>query len=217
MQESVPRAGPPDDDADFHRWYGRWRRLTPRHVQRLMRGVDIPWWIIGGWAIDAFTSQPRAHEDIDISIFTDDLPTLVSQLGTDYCLWSCMSGTLSPLRTAQDLPEDCHQLWLRRNGDSPWLADFALNPRSPGGAGLWISRRDERIRLPLDEATFVDGGVRYLRPEVVLLMKARHARPKDERDLATVLPLLPADRREWLAGALQVAHPGHAWRERLTP
>jgi len=214
MQQSVPQAGPPDDDVDFYRWYGRWRRLTPRQAQRLMSGAGIPWWIIGGWAIDAFTHQPRAHEDIDISIFADDLPDLVDHLGTDHCLWACTSGVLSPLRTAQDLPADCNQLWLRRDGDSPWLADFALNPRD---GEQWISRRDERIRLPLDEATFVDDGVRYLRPEVVLLMKARHARSKDERDLETVLPLLAADRREWLAGALEMAHPGHAWRERLTP
>jgi hypothetical protein len=46
MQQITPPATSPDDDADFHRWYGRWRRLTPRQAQRLMRGAGIPWWII---------------------------------------------------------------------------------------------------------------------------------------------------------------------------
>jgi hypothetical protein len=55
-----------------------------------------------------------------------------------------------------------------------------------------------------------------LRPEVMLLMKARHVRPKDERDLEVVLPLLDNDRQAWLATALEIAHPGHAWLEVLT-
>jgi hypothetical protein len=215
MQHTPSPNAPLDDDADFHRWYGRWRRLTPRGAQRLMRGAGIPWWIIGGWAIDAFTGQPRVHEDIDISIFTDDLHALVAHLGADYCLWACVSGVLSPLRTAADLPDGCHQLWLRRDAQNPWLADFALNPRAQNGEEQWVSRRDKRIRLPLAQATFEKEGVRYLRPEVMLLMKARHARPKDERDLEVVLPLLDNDRQAWLATALEIAHPGHAWRERL--
>ena len=29
-----------------------------------MDGFDRPWWIIGGWAIEAFTGVPRKHEDL---------------------------------------------------------------------------------------------------------------------------------------------------------
>ena len=202
-----------DEDAEFHRWYGAWQPLSPAQVATMMAGVDVPWWIIGGWAVDAFTRQPRAHEDIDVSIFADDLPAVAARLSADYCLWSNVNGTIRPLRSPGELLEGCHQMWIRRDGDSPWLADLALHPRAGGD---WRSRRDERIRLPLDEAIFVaDDGIGYLRPEVVLLLKARLARPKDERDLAAILPLLEPDRRAWLQHMLELTHPGHSWLARV--
>ena len=32
-----------------------------------MAGFDRPWWIVGGWSIEAFTGVPREHEDVDLS------------------------------------------------------------------------------------------------------------------------------------------------------
>jgi hypothetical protein len=49
----------------------------------------------------------------------------------------------------------------------------------------------------------------------VLDMKARQRRPKDERDLATILPLLEPDRRAWLQHMLELTHPGHSWLARV--
>jgi hypothetical protein len=55
-------------------------------------------------------------------------------------------------------------------------------------------------------------GIPYLAPEIVLLFKAKHAaRGKDAADFARALPLLDGQRREWLADALRVVHPGHDW------
>ena len=59
-------------------------------------------------------------------------------------------------------------------------------------------------------------GVPFLAPEVQLLYKATDApRPKDEADLAAVLPRLGAERREWLAAALRQYRPRHPWLARL--
>lgn len=44
-------------------------------------------------------------------------------------------------------------------------------------------------------------GVRYLRPEIALLYKARHDRPKDRADLAAAA--LDAGARAWLAANLE--------------
>jgi hypothetical protein len=77
---------------------------------------------------------------------------------------------------------------------------------------VWICRRDDRIRLAYDKV--IDrtaDGIPYGRPEIVLLFKAKHARAKDDADLAAALPLLGAERRRWLADALAVVHPGHRW------
>ena len=82
----------------------------------------------------------------------------------------------------------------------------------------WISPRDERIRRPLGEATFVAAdGIRYLRPELVLFMKAKFARTKDDRDLRVILPRLEPEQCTWLGEALELVHPGHRWLTEMAP
>src|SRR5438093_9525252 len=169
-----------EEDRDFYRWYGAWAPLTPRQVAERLDGLAARWWIVGGWAVDAFTGVPRDHEDIDVAFLRIDLRVMLDRLSPELCVWSNLSGTLRPLRRAEDLLDGARQLWVRRDGDSPWLIDLAMTPHD---GDTWISPRDERIRRPLGEATFVaPGGIRYLRPELVLFMKARTARPQDERD-----------------------------------
>ena len=75
-----------------------------------------------------------------------------------------------------------------------------------------MSRRDASITLPYSELIEHTGdGIPYVRPEVVLLFKAKHARPKDEGDLAAVLPRLDAARKQQLAEWLELVHPVHFW------
>jgi hypothetical protein len=201
-----------DEDRDFYRWYGPWRPLTPIGVKRLMKGSGIRWWIVGGWAVEAFTGVAREHEDIDVSFFKDDLPRLVDHLGPTHCIWSNHSGTIRPLRKPEDNLEGARQMWVRRDGRSPWVMDLAMNWHE---GETWISVRDEKVRMPIDEATFTKGGIDYLRPEIVLWMKARLARPKDDRDLSQILPLLEADRRSWLVDRVRDQHPDHRWLKLL--
>lgn len=201
-----------DEDRDFYRWYGPWRPLTPKGVARLMRGSNIRWWIIGGWAIDAFTGKPREHEDIDVSFFRADLPALLDHLAPRYCVWTNLGGTIRPLRKPEDLIEGSRQLWVRRDGGSPWVMDLAMNPHD---GDSWISVRDEQIRMPIDDATFEVDGISYLRPEIVVAMKAKWERSKDDRDLAEILPRLDASRTAWLKQTLLQIHPGHRWLKLL--
>lgn len=72
------------------------------------------------------------------------------------------------------------------------------------------------MTLPLDGATWVDGeGIRYIDPEILLLFKARQARPKDEADFGAIEPRLDEGQRTWLRDTLAQVHPGHAWLARL--
>ncbi len=202
------------EDQDFYRWYGRWDPLTPEGVASLLTDLPARWWIVGGWAVDAFTQRPRRHDDIDVSFFRADLPAVVNHLSPDLCVWSNLSGTLRPLRQADDLLDGCRQLWVRHDGDSPWIMDLAVNPHD---GDTWISVRDDRIRLPLDAATFLaSDGIRYLQPEVVLSHKARSHVRSDERDFDTILPMLGADARDWLRATLEVIQPGDPWIDRLS-
>lgn len=203
-----------DEDRDFYRWYGAWDPLTPPQVAQRLAGLAARWWIVGGWAVDAFTGVPRDHEDIDVAFFRADLPVVLARLSPDLCVWSNLSGTLRPLRKAEDLLEGAHQLWVRRDGDSPWLMDLAMTAHD---GDTWISPRDERIRRPFDEATFVAAdGIRYLRPELVLFMKAKAAGVRsNERDLATILPTLEPEQKAWLGEAISLLNPDHRWLDEI--
>jgi len=201
-----------DDDA-FERWYGPWDPLTPAGVAGLLGGVTAPWWIVGGWAIDAFTGRTRDHHDIDVGFFRSDLGMIIDHLAPTVCVWSNASGTLRPLTNADDLLPDCRQLWVRRDGASPWILDFAMTPHE---GKTWISPRDEIVRMPLDDALFVGpDGLRYLRAEVVLSFKARAHRPQDEGDFDSVLPLLDGARRRWLHEVIARQRPEDSWLTRL--
>lgn len=94
-----------EDDAAFYRWYGPWAPLTPLQVAELFAGLPAPWWIVGGWAIDAFTGRSRVHEDIDVGSFRANLPAVLGRLAPDLCVWSNLGGTLRPLKRPPDLLE----------------------------------------------------------------------------------------------------------------
>ena len=71
MNVTDPHVDP--EDAEFYRWYGAWQPLDPPGVAALMAGFDRPWWLVGGWSIEAFTGVAREHEDVDLSILACDV------------------------------------------------------------------------------------------------------------------------------------------------
>jgi hypothetical protein len=200
------------DDAELVRWYGPWEPWTVGEVSELLRDWPRPWWIAGGWALDAFTGDTREHSDIDVAVFRRDVPALRAHLGGHHC-WAVGSGALRPLTADEpELPEWAGQCWVRDHAAAPWRADFVA---SPDRDGAWVFRRDPTVVRPLGEVVWHDrSGIAYERPEITLAWKAKHRRPKDEADLARTWPRLDADAREWLRGTLSRLHPGHPWLER---
>jgi hypothetical protein len=125
-------------------------------------------------------------------------------------VWSAGSAGIHPVTTEDPVvPDTADQVWIREHALAPWRYDVVLNPDRDG---RWIFRRDPSIDYDLDEITWVaDDGIRYLNPEMTLAYKAKHARPKDERDLAITLPLLSPKQRTWLADMIDHLHPNHPW------
>jgi hypothetical protein len=215
VREPLPRS--PEEiaeDAEFFRWYGAWAPFDPAGVAEFMAGFPRPWWIVGGWSIEAFTGVPRVHEDVDLSILSCDIPALRAHVGDDWCLWSNDGGTLRPLNDRfPEVLDVRSQVWVRRSARDPWVIDL---PVTPDRDGLWTNKRMPEHVLPLEEATWVAGdGLRYLRPEITLLYKAALHRPKDDRDLRVTWPLLDPERRAWLLDALRRLYPDHAWHDQL--
>ncbi len=102
-----------------------------------------------------------------------------------------------------------HQTWVRDPSTGNYLLDVF---REPHDGATWICRHDEAIRLPYSDIIgHTDDGIPYLVPELVLLFKAKHARPKDQADFDQTVPRLTRGQRSALAELLARAHPEHPW------
>ncbi|WP_227467775.1 hypothetical protein [Nocardioides lijunqiniae] len=191
------------------RLWGPWVTRTPADVAELLTGFGPVWWIAGGWAIEAFTGAKRDHSDVDPSICRSDIAPLYRHLSGRKDVWIADSGTFRALLDADDpVPRTCENLWLRAGGAEPWEYDVSLMDAT---SESWTFKRDPRITLPLHDILWTKEGIRYLRPEVQLLHKARGLRPQDQLDFDASAPLLDTASVRWLRWALDVAHPGHPW------
>ena len=198
---------------EFQRRWGPWADSTPAATAALFVGFGRPWWISGGWAMEAFTGVGRPHKDVDVTIFRRDVAELRRHFDGRCDLWSVGDGTIRVLDDEHPLPRWAGQIWVRQHALAPWLMDVLLNP---GGPRRWVFKRDRAVSLPLDEATWVaDDGIRYLRPELVLAHKLRHARELDDGDLASALPLLDPDALAFLLAVVERTDPAHRWRPSL--
>lgn len=116
------------------RLYGPWAGRTPVDAARLMAGYPGPWWISGGWAIEAFTGSARTHDDLDLEVLRIDLPLLRRHFAGHLDLWTVDDGALCPLLPGDQpdaepdsvLPDGCGQLWARPSGTRPWEYDVLL-------------------------------------------------------------------------------------------
>jgi Aminoglycoside-2''-adenylyltransferase len=199
--EEVPPGGSIlDEDVPWDAWH-------PLEVTQRLRGIDVPWCVAAGWALDLFRGeQTREHEDLEIAVpagrFAEVRAALAEfevEVVGSHRRWPVDSPAFDVL----------HQTWVSDRDTGVFRLDIF---REPHDGDTWICRRDETVRLSYDDIIVrTPEGIPYLVPEIVLLFKAKHERPKDRADFDGVLPLLDATQRSWLSDMLRRVHPGHAW------
>ena len=181
-----------------------WESLRPDAAVELLRDLDAPWWIAGGWSLDLFLGyELRPHEDLDVAVLQRDHTRLRDAL-PDWELAVAHGGRLEPW-DGSPLPDDRHGLWSRPRGAERWHIEFVLDDAD---GDTWRYRRDPRVTRPL-ASLGPSGGP--LPPELALLDKARDA--GHERDWDAVVPRLDAGARAWLADAVALAHPESPYLE----
>ena len=166
--------------------------------------------MVGGWAIDLHLGrQTRRHADVEIAVPAQSFEHVAAALTE--LEWDVIGdGRLWPYPDALD---DHRQTWLRDPATGFFLLDVI---RERHDDVTWTFRRDPTITLPHDEAHLrAVNGLHYLAPELVILFKAKHPRPKDEKDFVTVLPELNGQQRQRLRVWLEQAEPDHAWLDAL--
>ncbi|WP_306317332.1 MULTISPECIES: nucleotidyltransferase domain-containing protein [unclassified Streptomyces] len=203
--------------------FGPWEPASVGEVAHRFATAGAPWWVAGGYAIELAVGRPfRDHGDIDVMLLRRDQH--VAHLVLDgWELWAAdPPGSLRPWRPGETLPAGVHDIWCRPTADAPWRIQLMLEDLEDledTEGDTWISRRDPRLRRPLDTLGFTtEDGTPVVAPEVQLHYKAKGLRPKDEADFDAALPHLTAPQRTWLADALTTTYgPDHPWAVRLTP
>jgi hypothetical protein len=189
----------------------------PLKVAALMAGFERPWLVAGGWAIDIFLGcATRTHKDLEIAILREDQNNLRRHLtGWEFRkIIPRPSGELTqPWNEGEWLELPIHEIHAQRAGGNPSSIEILLNESS---GEKWKFRRNPEIARPLTMiGLYSDIGVPFLRPEIVLLYKAKNPRIQDEDDFNSVRGLLDEGCRSWLRQAIEACYPGHAWLKAL--
>jgi len=181
------------------------------YVRDLLRGLEAPWFLCGGWAIDAWLGeQTRHHSDVDIAVFHHDQRAILDLLPG----WALVAHD-------PHVPDDTTQQWDGRDLDLP-AHIHVPTLASPLATSTTLKHSAFEFEFILVERTGrgqihhrSPWGLPAIAPEVVMFHKAvdNHTpRPQDEDDFVALLPTLDDAQRGWLRDALAEGHP---WLSRL--
>jgi len=213
MSEQLPDGSIGLSAADIAALDVRWSSaLSPSDVMPYLAGINAPWYVAAGWALDLFRGgQTREHGDLEIAVPAASFPEIRERFPGyafdavgDKRIWE---------NAGPEALAATHQTWVRDPATAKYLVDVF---REPHDGDMWICRRDKTIRLPYsDIIRRTADGIPYLAPEYVLLFKAKGLRAKDQADFDAVVLHLTARQRETLGELLERVHPGHPWSAAL--
>src|SRR5262249_42309219 len=94
------------DDADWDAW-------TPAEAARKLDGIDVPWRVSAGWAIDLFLGvERREHDDLELAVPANRFEEVADALG-ELEFHVVTAGIAEPVTTdaGAELMATVHQTW----------------------------------------------------------------------------------------------------------
>lgn len=185
----------------------------PLMVWRLIRDFEPNWFVAGGWAIDLYLEkETRRHDDIEIAIFRNDQIKLQSYL-VGWHLQKARNGELSFWEQNEFLELPVHEIHCFKKDAELQSFEILLNEMN---GSQWLYRRNAKITKSLRQLHLTSNlGIRFLRPEIILLYKSKNPRAKDEQDFEIVQKHLDPKSRAWLKKALSICYTEHHWLSKL--
>ena len=197
-------------------------------VAEMLSGLDTPWYVAGGWAIDLYLErQRRDHKDVDIAVFRQDQLAMQEHfLDRGWKLWKYVgdSTRVEPWSIREQLKLPDRGIFAEPGDVAMPSIDILLSEKN---GDLWYYHADSRITHPVSTLGLrSDLGIPFFSPEIVLLFKARHVsieepydmvhQENDEKDFQAVRRFLTAEHRTWLTEALTLLYSNHPWLKYLT-
>jgi len=185
----------------------------PLKIAALMWNFQSDWFIAGGWAVDLYLGKiSRPHVDIEIAIFRRDQIALQNYLN-GWLLQKAENAMLSTWSQDEFLELPVHEIHCFLETSKPQNFEVLLNERNDNE---WIYRRNGRVTKSLTVIHLTtDSGIKFLRPEIVLLYKSKNPRAKDEQDFESVVKRLDTESQKWLGNALAICDSKHYWLQKL--
>jgi Aminoglycoside-2''-adenylyltransferase len=117
----------------------RWEAWDPAVAAERLAGVDVPWYVAAGWALDLFRGRrTREHEDLELAVPGERFEDVVGALADLDVFVPVGEGVVRPLDllTAEEFAES-HQTWFREPATELWRLDVFREPSAatPGSAG----------------------------------------------------------------------------------
>jgi hypothetical protein len=183
---------------------------APSKVADVMREFQFDWFVAGGWAIDLFLDEEtRPHDDIEIAVFRQDQLALQNHL-RGWHLQKIVNRELVNWEKGEFLQLPIHEIHCFSEESDLSRLEVLLNERE--GDEDWIYRRNQKITRPLSKLySESKSGVKFLRPEIVLLYKSKNPRMKDEQDFRAVSDKLDAESKKWLRDVVSICYSDHHW------
>ena len=192
-----------------------WNPLRVDEVSLLFIRGEFPWWIAGGIALElAVGGVIRKHSDIDVLILRRDHLAVREALRDWDCWVADPPGNLRIWPDGEELGNAVHDIWCRKSPKDDWRVQLMLDEADEDE---WVSRRNDRIRAPIDDITrTTSDGVRYIAPHILLFYKAKSPQEKDEVDFDAVINSGISIDKNWLRYAIACCYgESHPWLERL--
>ncbi len=190
-----------------------WTPWKPADLPKLLGDHSLNYYVVGGWALDLWHgAQTRDHEDLEICVSRNDLAAVRAALAK-FNHFTAHNGAVAPLPHFDEPAPHISQIWIASQADQTWKLDIMLED---GTAQDWQYKRNKSLKIPRETALHhTEDGLAFLAPELVLLFKAKHCRPKDQYDFDLAGPKLSSIQRKHLKMWLEWLHPKHPWIEAL--
>jgi hypothetical protein len=190
----------------------RWNPWRPKQLASGLQALEVPWAVAAGWAIDLFAGrESRAHDDLEIVVARASFGAVRAALPE--LTWfgaGALAGEPGRVWPVDDAPAELHQTWGWDSRNECWRVDVF---REPWEEDTWVCRRDPSIRRSVAEGSSTTRTAFPTWRQRLCCCSRQSTLPATRMPpiFARALPLLDAQRRQWLADALRIVHPGHDW------